>query len=162
AMILVEECRLRLDEPVDRWLPELASRRVLKSIASQPDDTVPAARPITTRDLLTSTMGFGSVMAVPDTYPIQRLIHEHPSGGGGPKLQSQWPPTEEWLKSLGSLPLMTQPGERWLYHVSLDVLGVLIARVSGQPLGVFLKERLFNPLGMKDTAFQVPAGKAER
>jgi CubicO group peptidase (beta-lactamase class C family) len=71
AMVLVEECKLRLDESIEPWLPELANRRVLKSMSSQPDDTVPALRTITLRDLLTSRMGFGSVMAMPDTYPIQ-------------------------------------------------------------------------------------------
>jgi CubicO group peptidase (beta-lactamase class C family) len=162
AMILMEECKLRLDESIEPWLPELANRRVLKSISSQLDDTVPARRAITVRDLLTSCMGFGSVMARPDTYPIQRSIREYRIGGDGPKLQSQWPTTEEWIERLGSLPLLTQPGERWMYHVSIDVLGVLIARVSGQSLEVFMRERIFDPLGMKDTAFHVPSEKIER
>jgi CubicO group peptidase (beta-lactamase class C family) len=162
AMILVEECKLRLDESIEPWLPELATRRVLKSISSQPDDTVPALRAITVRDLLTSRMGFGSVMAMPNTYPIQKLIREYRIAGDGPMLPSQAPGTEEWLQKLGSLPWMAQPGERWMYHVSIDVLGVLIARVSGQSLGTFLRERIFDPLGMKDTAFHVPSGKIER
>ena len=71
AMILVEECRLRLDESIEPWLPELANRCILKSLSSPPDDTVPALRAITVRDLLTNRMGFGSVMAMRDTYPIQ-------------------------------------------------------------------------------------------
>jgi CubicO group peptidase (beta-lactamase class C family) len=149
AMILLEECRLRLDDAIDRWLPELANRRVLTSIAAELDATVPAQRAITVRDLLTSTMGFGSIMAAPDTYPIQRAIRDLRIGGDGPKLQSQWPTTDEWLRNLGSLPLLAQPGERWMYHVSLDVLGALIGRVAGQPLGAFLRERIFEPLGMK-------------
>src|SRR6185437_6871213 len=81
AMILVEECKLRLDDPIDPWLPELANRRVLKSLASPIDDTVPAQRAITVRDLLTYCMGFGSVMATPGTYPIQKLIREYHIGG---------------------------------------------------------------------------------
>ena len=81
AMILVEACRLRLDDAIDPWLPELANRRVLKSLASQIDDTIPARRAITVRDLLTYCMGFGSVMARPDTYPIQKLIREYHIGG---------------------------------------------------------------------------------
>jgi CubicO group peptidase (beta-lactamase class C family) len=162
AMILVEECKLRLDESIEPWLPELANRRVLKSISSQPDDTVPALRAITVRDLLTSRMGFGSVMAMPDTYPIQRLIREYRIGGDGPPLPSQSLGTDEWLRRLGSLPLMAQPGERWMYHVSMDVLGVLIARASGQSLGEFMRERIFEPLGMNDTAFRVPHEKAAR
>src|SRR5215468_7691572 len=135
AMILVEECRLRLDESIEPWLPELANRRVLKSISSPPDDTVPALRAITVRDLLTFRMGFGSVMALPDTYPIQKLIREYRIGGDGPPLPSQAHGTERWLQNLGSVPWLAQPGERWMYHVSSDVLGVLIARVSGQSLG---------------------------
>ena len=162
AMILVEECKLQLDESIEPWLPELASRSVLKSISSPIDDTVPAQRAITVRDLLTYRMGFGSVMAMPDTYPIQKLIREYRIGGDGPPRPSQAPNTDEWLKRLGSLPLMAQPGERWMYHVSADVLGVLIARVSGQSLGSFMRERIFDPLGMKDTAFHVPPEKIDR
>jgi CubicO group peptidase (beta-lactamase class C family) len=162
AMILVEQCKLRLDESIEPWLPELANRRVLKSISSQPDDTVPALRAITVRDLLTYRMGFGSVMAMPDTYPIQRLMREHRIGGDGPPIPTQAPDTRQWLESLSSLPWMAQPGERWLYHVSCDVLGVLIARVSGQSLGTFLREQIFDRLGMKDTAFRVPAEKIDR
>jgi CubicO group peptidase (beta-lactamase class C family) len=162
AMILVEECKLRLDDSIEPWLPELAHRRVLKSLSSDMDDTVPALRAITVRDLLTYRMGFGSVMAPPGTYPIQRFIREYRIGGDGAPRPSQTLPLNEWLHKLGSLPLMAQPGERWMYHVSADVLGALIARVSGQSLGAFLRERIFAPLGMEDTAFHVPAEKLDR
>src|SRR6202521_2546379 len=162
AMILMEECRLRLDESIEPWLPELANRRVLQSMSSQLDDTVPALRAITVRDVLTFRMGFGSVMAMPDTYPIQKLIREYRIGGDAPPLPSQAPGTEEWLQKLGSLPWLAQPGERWIYHVSGDVLGALIARVSGQPLSTFMRQRIFDPLGMKDTAFHVPPDKIDR
>jgi CubicO group peptidase (beta-lactamase class C family) len=162
AMILVEECKLRLDESIEPWLPELANRRVLKSISSQLDDTEPARRAITVRDLLTSTLGFGSVMAMPDTYPIQKLIREYRIGGDGPMLPSHSPSMDEWLRRLGSLPLPAQPGERWMYHVSIDVLSALVARVSGQTLGSFMRERIFDPLGMMDTSFRVPAEKTDR
>ena len=138
AMILVEVCKIRLDEPIEGWLPELANRRVLTSLSSQLDETIPAARAITVRDVLTYTMGFGSVMAMPDTYPIQKLIRDYRIGGDGPPRPAQAPDTEEWLQKLGPLPWMAQPGERWLYNVSGDVLGVLIARVSGQSLGTFM------------------------
>ncbi|MGH8083615.1 MAG: serine hydrolase domain-containing protein [Lysobacter sp.] len=162
AMMLVEDCRLRLDDSIEPWLPELAERRVLKSIASELDDTVPAQRAISVRDLLTSRMGFGSVMAMPDTYPIQRAIRELRIGGDGPPKPALQPRTEQWLRNLGSLPLMAQPGERWMYNVSSDVLGILIERVSGQTFGAFLRERLFDPLGMKDTGFFVPEPHIQR
>jgi CubicO group peptidase (beta-lactamase class C family) len=159
AMILIEECRLRLDESIEPWLPELANRRVLRSLSGPLDDTVPAHRPITVRDLLTFRMGFGSVMSPPDTYSIQKLIREYRIGGDGMPRPSQAPTAEEWIQRLGSLPWMAQPGERWLYHLSSDVLGLLIGRVSGQSLGTFMRERIFDPLGMKDTGFYVPPGK---
>jgi CubicO group peptidase (beta-lactamase class C family) len=162
AMILVEDCTLRLGDSIEPWLPELANRRVLKSISSQLDDTVPALRAITVRDLLTYRIGFGSVMAPPDTYPIQKWIRDYRIGGDGPMLPSQFPGTDEWLRRLGSLPLLAQPGERWMYQVSGDVLGTLIARVSGQSLGMFMRQRIFDPLGMKDTAFHVPPEKIDR
>jgi len=162
AMILVEECKIRLDDSIEPWLPELANRRVLKSLACELDDTVPASRAITLRDLLTYCMGFGSVMAPPDTYPIQKLIRQYRIGGDGPPVPSKTPSTEEWLEKLGSLPWIAQPGERWMYNTSADVLGVLIARISGETFGAFLCKRIFDPLGMKDTAFYVPAGKIDR
>ncbi len=162
AMILVEECRLRLDDSIEPWLPELAHRRVLKSISSDLNETVPALRAITLRDLLTYRMGFGSVMAMPDTYPIQKLIRDYRIGGDGPMLPTLAPGMDEWLQKLGSLPLLAQPGERWMYQVSGDVLGALIVRVSGQSLGTFMRERIFDPLGMKDTAFHVPPEKIDR
>lgn len=135
---------------------------MLKSLSSQPDDTIPAWRAITVRDLLTFRMGIGSVMAMPDTYPIQKLIRENQIGGDGPPMPTKAPRADEWVRRLGWLPLIAQPGERWMYHVSADVLGVLIARVSGQSLGDFLRERIFDPLGMKDTGFHVPPENAER
>jgi len=162
AMTLIEECKMRLDDPVDQWLPELANRRVLRTIASGLDDTVPAVRAITVRDVMTSCIGFGSIMAAPNTYPIQKHVRELRLGGDGPKLQSQWPTSDEYLRNLGSLPLMAQPGERWMYDVSLNVLGILVERVCGQRLGEFMRQRIFDPLGMKDTGFRVPADKANR
>jgi CubicO group peptidase (beta-lactamase class C family) len=162
AMILVEECKLRLDESIEMWLPELANRHVLKSLSSPTDDTVPARRAITLRDLLTFRMGFGTVMAMPDTYPIQKLIREYRIGGDGPPLPSKALGTEQWLQNLSSLPWMAQPGERWMYHVSCDVLGVLIARVAAQSLGRFMRQRIFDPLGMRDTAFHVLPEQIER
>ena len=161
TMILVEECKVRLDEPVDRLLPELADRKVLKRLDGPLQDTVPANRPITVRDLLTFRMGFGIVMAPPGTYPIQDAMSEQLLGQGPPS-PSTPPPPDEWMRRLGTLPLMHQPGERWMYNTGSDVLGVLIARASGQPFETFLSERLFEPLGMKDTSFSVPATRLDR
>lgn len=161
TLILVEECTLRLDEPVDRLLPELADRQVLRQLDGPLDDTVPAHRPITVRDLLTFRMGCGMIMVPPDTYPIQRALSAQ-SLGQGPPSPSGVPAPDEWLRRLGTLPLMYQPGERWLYHTGSDVLGVLIARASGQPLETFFRERIFKPLGMKDTSFSVPAASLDR
>jgi CubicO group peptidase (beta-lactamase class C family) len=155
AMILVEECKIRLDDSIEPWLPELANRRVLSTLSAPIDVTVPVSRAITLRDLLTFRMGFGSIMAMPDTYPIQKYIREYRIGGDGPMLNTDYPATGEWLRRLGSLPLIAQPGAQWMYHVSSDVLGVLIARLSGQSLGAFMRERIFEPLGMNDTAFHL-------
>ena len=159
AMILVEEGRLRLDEPIDRLLPEMAKRKVLNRLDSPLDDVVPAARPITLRDLLTFRMGFGMVMGPPGELPIQKATDE--LGIMGLKPRSPHEP-DEWIKRLGSLPLMHQPGERWMYHTGSDVLGVLIARASDMPFEAFLKARIFEPLGMKDTGFSVPKAKLSR
>ncbi|ACT00321.1 beta-lactamase [Paenibacillus sp. JDR-2] len=158
AMILIDECRLRLDELVETWLPELADRRVLKRIDGPLDDTVPARRPITLRDLLTSTFGLGMDMTALGT-PIMGAIFEQ---GLTPDLPVPMPEPDEWMRRLGTLPLMHQPGERWQYHISNDLLGVLVARVTGQSFEAFLRERLFEPLGMKDTGFHLLADKIDR
>ena len=160
AMILVEECKLRLDEPVDRLLPELAARCVLKRLDGPLDDTVPASRPINLRDLLTLRMGLGYIMAA-DAYPILKAANEQQLLLGPPRPQTL-PAPDEWIRRVATLPLMHQPGEKWMYDLGLDVLGVLIARASGQPLETFLSERIFEPLGMKDTGFTVPAAKLDR
>src|SRR5258707_560019 len=137
TMILVEECKLRLDESVDRWLPELAERKVLKRLDGPLDDTVPAQRPITVRDLLTFRMGFGQLMAPPEAYPILQIANEQQIGMGPPS-PATMPAPDEWMRRLGQLPLMHQPGEQWMYNTGADVLGVLLARVSGQELPTFL------------------------
>ena len=152
-MMLVEESRIGLDDPVDRWLPELASRRVLRRIESPLDDTVPAARPITLRDLLTFRFGLGAVMAMPGTYPIQAAMAEL-GVAPGPEQVAAAP--DDYMRRIGRLPLMHQPGEKWLYHTGADILGVLIARIAGMRLADFLRERIFAPLGMRDTGFSVP------
>jgi len=153
AMVLVEEGKLQLDDPVDRWLPELANRKVLLSIDALIHQTVPARRAITLRDLLTFRCGYGMIPVFPDRYPIQRAIAE--AGlAPGPVFPS-FPP-DELMRRYGSLPLIYQPGERWLYNAGTEILGVLIARVAGVTFGEFLRDRIFAPLGMKDSAFYVP------
>jgi CubicO group peptidase (beta-lactamase class C family) len=159
AMILVEECKLRLDDPVDRWLPELKDRRVLRTVESPLDDTVPAKRRITVRDLLTFRSGYGEVGFLSPTCPLQQAMVQS-------RLPlSTWPVVgtpDDFMTRLGRLPLAHQPGERWLYHMGCEILGVLIARVSGQSLATFLRERVFEPLDMKDTGFYVPEAKLDR
>src|SRR5262249_15472864 len=162
TMVLVEEGHLRLDEPVDRLLPELAERRVLCSIEAELDDTVPATRAITVEDLLTFRLGFGSVMLPPGSTPIQRAEAELQLRTMGPP----WPPPplgpDEWIKRLGTLPLLAQPGERWLYNTGAQVLGVLIERAAQVPLAQFLRSKLFDPLGMADTGFSWPTNAHAR
>jgi CubicO group peptidase (beta-lactamase class C family) len=159
AMILVEECRLRLDDPVNEWLPELSDRRVLRTLDGPLDDTVPAKRPISVRDLLTFRSGYGEVAFLSPACPLQKAM-------ATARLPlSEWifaDTPDEFMRRLGALPLAFQPGERWLYHMSTEILGVLISRVSGMSLGRFLRERLFEPLGMRDTGFHVPEATLDR
>lgn len=159
TMILVEECRLRLDDPVDEFLPELANRRVLRTIDSPLDDTVPAKRPITARDLLTYRSGYGEVGFLSPTCPLQKAMTE----ARLPLSTFYFPGTaDEYMRRLGNLPLAYHPGERWLYHMSAEILGVLIARISGMTLSAFMSERIFEPLGMKDSGFTLPKAKLDR
>lgn len=161
TMMLAEEGKIQLDDSVDALLPELSERQVLKRLDGSLDDTTPAQRSITIRDLLTFRMGFGQMIASPDDYPILKAANEQQIGMG-PPTPSQVPAPNEWMRRLGQLPLMHQPGEKWMYNTGSDVLGVLIARASGQPLETFLRERIFEPLGMKDTSFSVPEASLDR
>jgi CubicO group peptidase (beta-lactamase class C family) len=160
TMALVEECLLRLEDPVDALLPELADRRVLRRLDGPLDDTLPADRPVTVHDLLTFTWGFGALFE-PGQFPVWEALRELgltplPPSPAVP------PPPDEWIRRLGTLPLMEQPGARWRYDTGAEVLAVLVARAAGQPFGTVLAERLFGPLGMPDTGFGVPAGAADR
>jgi CubicO group peptidase (beta-lactamase class C family) len=159
AMILVEEGKLNLDAPVDRLLPELANRKVLRTIGSAIDDTVPADRPISLRDLLTFRAGFGAIMARPGTYPIQQAIAD---AGMAPGPNPPPVSPDAWMAKLATLPLIHQPGAAWLYHTASDILGVLVARAAGMDFVDFLSQRIFVPLGMADTAFHVPEAKIDR
>jgi CubicO group peptidase (beta-lactamase class C family) len=162
AMLLVEDGAMALDDPIERWLPELAEPRVLRSIASELDDTVSAERPITVEDVLSFRLGHGSVMAMPGTYPIQQAEVELELK----TYAEPWPPTpltpDEWIAALGSLPLQHQPGRSWRYNTGAQVAGVLIERVAGAPIADVLRMRVFDPLGMVDTGFYVPADKLDR
>ena len=154
VMMLIEDGRIALDDPVGQWLPELASPVVVRTPAGPVDDVVPAARPITVVDLLTFRAGYGfpSDFSLP---AIQLLFNEVQKYVLHPQLAAT---PDEWMAALSRIPLLYQPGDAWLYNTCSDILGVLIARVSGRPLPEFLAERLFEPLGMVDTGFEVPAG----
>jgi CubicO group peptidase (beta-lactamase class C family) len=159
TMMLVEDCRLRLDDPVDDLLPELANRRVLRTIDSPLDDTVPAVRPITVRDLLTFRSGYGEVRFLSPTCPLQAAM----AHAGLPLSSFDFPgDADAFMQRLGQLPLAAQPGELWLYHMSAEILGVLIARASGLSLSGFFTARIFDPLGMSDTGFSVPRPSLDR
>jgi CubicO group peptidase (beta-lactamase class C family) len=162
AMMAIERGGLRLDDPISRWLPELDNRRVLRHISSSLDDTVRANRPITVGDLLTSRAGLGIVLAPPDSYPIQRRIAELQLPGFGPPEPGSPLTPDAWLRRVGALPLMAQPGEQWMYNTSSCLLGLLLARLLRRPLPEVLQKLIFEPLGMKDTSFFVPDGKRER
>jgi CubicO group peptidase (beta-lactamase class C family) len=163
TMMLVEAGKLRLDDAVDRWLPELANRRVLRNVDGPLDDTVPARRPITVDDLLTFRMGFGTLVepTFDPPFPIVNAAKELQLVVSQPDPRTPHAP-DEWITRFGTLPLMYQPGERWQYNVGSLVLGVLVARVAGQPLGDFFSTRIFEPLGMHETGFWLPAEVTRR
>jgi CubicO group peptidase (beta-lactamase class C family) len=143
-----------LNDPVARWLPELASPRVVRTPESAVDDVVPAARPVTVDDLMTFRAGWGypSDFSLPAVVELFQKL---------PVFVPRETP-DEWVARLAQVPMICQPGEAWLYNTCSDIQGVLIARVSGQPLREFLAERIFGPLGMTDTGFYVAAGKQGR
>ncbi|WP_394824465.1 serine hydrolase domain-containing protein [Pendulispora albinea] len=159
AMMLIGDGKLALDEPVARWLPELSHPKVLERIDGPLDRVVPAARAITVRDLLSCRMGAGLLFDA-ERYPIQKATEEL-LGEAMPAPAKLIAP-DEWLGRFATLPLMHQPGERWMYNTSGMVLGILMARAARMPLDAILRERLFGPLGMHDTDFSVPASKLHR
>ncbi|MEU2390567.1 serine hydrolase domain-containing protein [Streptomyces sp. NPDC007369] len=158
VMMLAEEGRCALDDPVAPWLPELASPAVVRTPASPVDDVVPAARPVTVFDLLTSRAGIGlpADFSLPAVAPLLSELRQ------GPPRPQEVPAPDAWMRALSRIPLLHQPGEAWLYDTCSDILGVLVARVSGRPLPEFLEERVFDPLGMADTGFEVPAADLGR
>jgi CubicO group peptidase (beta-lactamase class C family) len=156
ALRLIETGDLSFDQPVDEWLPELADRRVLTSPSAGLDDTVAAEHPITVRHLLTNTSGYG--MALTDS-PLKRAMADNGTEAGPEPVALG---AGEWLCRLGELPLAFQPGQGWRYHHSFGVLGILIARVTGRPLGEHLAAEILAPLGMADTALWTPTDKVDR
>jgi CubicO group peptidase (beta-lactamase class C family) len=156
TLALAADGLIGLDEPVDRLLPELAGRRVLRRMDGTLDETVPADRAITARDLLTFTFGFGMVgemLAAPAPWPVVAAADELRLSTIGPPDPPVPPDPDTWIAALGSLPLLAQPGERWMYNTGAQVLGVLAARAAGHPFGEVLATRIFGPLGMRDTGF---------
>jgi CubicO group peptidase (beta-lactamase class C family) len=155
ALMLHDDGRFALDEPIARHAPELARLRVLRDPDGPLDQTDAAARPITFRDLLTHRSGltYGEL----HRGPIARACAE----AIGKDIDNPFPP-DEWMARLGTLPLIDQPGAGFHYGVSTDLLGFLVARLEGAPLGAVLERRLFRPLGMRDTGFTVPREKRTR
>lgn len=153
VLALVDDGVLTLDAPIARWLPELASPVVVRTPVSGLDDLVPAARPITVEDVLSSRSGwgFGADFAAPALQPLFADVAVY---SGGPRPTAS---PDEWVAALAGVPLLRQPGEAFLYNASSDLQGVLVARAAGRPLPEFLAERVFEPLGMADTGFAVPA-----
>jgi len=156
VLSLVEDGLLGLEEPVDRLLPELADRRVLRRPDGPLTDTIRAERAVTTRDLLTFTWGFGmqgAMFTAPEPWPIVSAVAERELGSFGPPQPDTTPEPDTFMARLGELPLLAQPGERWLYSAGSQVLGVLAARAAGAPFEDVMRERVLAPLGMDDTAF---------
>ncbi|MEU0877594.1 serine hydrolase domain-containing protein [Lentzea sp. NPDC005914] len=146
AMLLVEDGTIALDDPIAKWLPELANPVVVRSPDSPLDDVVPATKPITVRHLLASRSGWGFTadFSLPATQKLFEQAHLHG--------REDLPTPEEWLKQLADVPLLHEPGDGWLYNTSYDVLGVLLHRVTGS-LPDFFAERLYTPAGMSNTSF---------
>src|SRR5262249_12084665 len=117
-------------------------------------------RSLTIEDLLTFRCGLGLVLGPPNRYPIQKAIAA--LGVFGPPDRVMPLSGDDWMQKVGSLPLVAKPGEDWLYGTGSNIQGVLVARASGRPLSHFFEERIFGPLGMKDTAFSVPSSKIHR
>ncbi|GHO59732.1 serine hydrolase domain-containing protein [Ktedonobacter robiniae] len=160
ALTLVEEGKIHLFDPVDKWLPELANRMVMRDPNGSPENVYPSPRAITLHDLLTYRPGIGwgksslgssllALAAAPIANALQIPNAEHLA-------------PDAWIARIGEFPLAYEPGTRWLYHTASDILGILLTRVTGKPLEVALRERIFEPLGMVDTSFVVPPEKRNR
>jgi CubicO group peptidase (beta-lactamase class C family) len=155
ALMLFEDGRFALDDPIARWAPEFSKMRVLRSPTGPLDRTDPAARPITFEDLLTHRSGITYGAFWPG--PLAKAYDEALGGD----IDSEVAP-DDWIARLATLPLIDQPGAALHYGHSTDLLGLLIARIEDTPLGDVLERRIFRPLGMRDTGFVVPREKRSR
>jgi CubicO group peptidase (beta-lactamase class C family) len=156
ALALVREGLFELDEPVDRLLPELAKRRVLRRMDGPLDDTVPAMGPVTVRGLLTFTFGFGMAVQMfmaPEPWPVVAAATQAGLATIGPPQPDDFVDPDTWIAHFGELPLLAQPGEQWLYNTGSHVLSVLCARAAGMSYEEVLRTRIFEPLGLPDTGF---------
>lgn len=154
VLMLREEGRLRLSDPIEKWLPEFAAPRVLRSEDAALDDTVAADRPITVFDLLTHRAGLAYDFTAPPA-----LAERYAQAFNGLHTRAS---ADECVRRLAAIPLLFQPGSRWFYSVSIDLLGVIVARISGMTLGEFFRTRFFDPLGMRDTGFTLREDQASR
>jgi CubicO group peptidase (beta-lactamase class C family) len=156
ALMLVDEGRIALNDPIANHAPEFSRMRVLRSPDGPLDETDPAERLITFEDLLTHRAG----LTYGDFHrgPISQAYREALGGD----IDSDIAAPDEWIARLADLPLIGQPGAMWTYGRATDLLGLLLARIEGEPLGAVLKRRIFDPLGMKDSGFRVPPEKWNR
>jgi CubicO group peptidase (beta-lactamase class C family) len=156
TLVLAEAGTLALDDPAERYVPELAGRRVLRRVDGPLDDTVPAERTVTVHDLLTMRLGFG--FAPEAECPAVRAAMEAGLGIGPPDPSNPLD-ADEWIARFAALPLLEQPGTAWRYDLAYAVLGVVLARAAGRPLDALFEEELLRPLGMRDTGFVAPEAR---
>jgi CubicO group peptidase (beta-lactamase class C family) len=161
ALAAAHDGVLSLDDPVDRWVPELAAPRVLRHPGAALGDTVECEHRTTVRDLLTMRLGTGFAFELPDSAVAEAAASARL--GWGPPVPTEVPHTpDEWIGAFAALPLMEQPGRWWRYGTAFSLLGVLLARAEGRPLPDVLRARVTEPLGLADTAFQVDPAKTHR
>ena len=155
ALMLYEEGCFQLDDPVARFLPAFSETRVYAGGSAESFETEPLARPITVHDLMTHTSGL--TYAFQDEHPVDALYRRH-----GIEFNANLGPLADLVEATAAQPLAFQPGARWNYGVSTDVLGRLVEIWSGLSLDAFIAKRIFAPLGMTDTGFHVPEEQRER
>ena len=161
-MTLFEQGRFELDDPVHRFIPEWKNHRVWVSGEGASMVTEAPERPVSFRDVLSHTSGltYGSMLASLTGLPIEHPVDKAYDEIGVRRGDSET--LDQFLQKLGEVPLRYQPGQRWMYSLATDVCGGLVERISGMPLEDYLRQAIFEPLGMVDTAFHVPADKAHR